>query len=147
MLSGEATNANFITVKILLVQSGHHYNVVGFNLFSPWYCWKLLIWCLNKSLTHSIKWECFYLYLGENNLPLSWWEQFTFILVRTIYFYLGENNLLLSWWEQFTFILMRTIYLYLGENNLPLSWWEQFVLTKIKVNCSHQDKGKLFSPR
>ena len=62
-----------------------------------------------KQVTYS-------LYQVRMFLPLSWWEQFTFILVRTIYLYLGENNLLLSWWEQFTFILVRTIY-------FSMRWW------------------------
>jgi hypothetical protein len=74
-----------------------------------------------KQVTYS-------LYQVRMFLPLSWWEQFTFILVRTIYLYLGENNLLLSWWEQFTFILVRTIYFYLGENNLLFNEMMMFAL-------------------
>jgi hypothetical protein len=40
-----------------LVQSGHHHHFIEYNLFSPWYSWKIAHLALNNnhSLTYSSK--------------------------------------------------------------------------------------------
>ena len=40
------------TKRVVLVQSGHHHYFIEYNLFSPWYSWKLLILALNNN--HSL---------------------------------------------------------------------------------------------